>query len=403
MPATSFLSARQTACSPAMDFREPGCLTADQARALMQAAERGLSDPLYLSDQEGAGPIAELERRFAGLCNAPNAMAVSSCTAAIHASLLALEVEPEVEIITTPYTWASTVAPIYQLGATPVFADIDPKTAMLDPAEVEKRITERTKGILTVHIFGQEAGTEAICDIAHKHGLWVVGDAAQLAPNCQAAAKLAQLEDVMCFSLGRGKPVCGGEGGIMVTRHEELLSKAVAWAQHPDRARRQFGPNHPIAPWALNFRIHPLAAVLALADMQGLESKMRHRVEAYEAFWQGIECDLPVKCSPQLFCMDIVPYGIPATLDQRRGITRESLISMAQERNIPLRPGPVRKLLHVLENQSDLGKLKFAEQRIGQDLWVVSPIDMDCLAPEESYHLGELISNLWCSIFVRLR
>jgi dTDP-4-amino-4,6-dideoxygalactose transaminase len=376
------------------EFCKTGCLSKAQAESLNSAARSGLSDPLMLSDQEGAGPIQALEREFAALCGAPYAVAVSSGTAAIHAALLSLDVGPGDEVITTPYTWPSTVAPIYHVGATPIFADIDPETVMLDPNEVERRITSRTKGILTVHIFGQTEGAGALCEIAKRHGLWVVGDAAQVAPNCLSAGELVKNEDAVCFSLGRGKPVSAGEGGVLVTRNPDLLRKAASWTQHPDRLLRQFGSRRQPAPWSLNYRMHPLAAVLALADISGLQAKMNHRREIYRAFWEGLCKNGAILPSPFLDKREIVPYGIPATLTSMDGARWPAILVKAFESGIPLRHGPVGSPLHVWSGEK-LEKYPNAAMRCAEmELWILSSIDMDYLEAYTSFSLGDSLAKI---------
>ena len=120
----------------------------------------------------------EFEKRFADYLGAKHAVAVNSCTAALHVSLLSQDIGPGDEVITTPMTFASTASTIIHTGATPVFADIDYRTGCIDPDEIEKKITPKTKAIVPVHYSGQVCDLDRIYEIADKHGLYVSEDAA---------------------------------------------------------------------------------------------------------------------------------------------------------------------------------------------------------------------------------
>ena len=120
----------------------------------------------------------EFEKRFADYLGAKHAVAVNSCTAALHVSLLSQDIGPGDEVITTPFTFFATVGAIVRVGATPIFADIDPVTYNIDPAKIEEKITPRTKAIVPVHYSGQVCDLDRIYELADKHGLYVSEDAA---------------------------------------------------------------------------------------------------------------------------------------------------------------------------------------------------------------------------------
>ena len=120
----------------------------------------------------------KFEQEFAAYLGAKHAVAVNSCTAALHVSLLTQNIGPGDEVITTPMTFASTASTILHCGATPVFADIDYRTGCIDPDEIEKKVTPRTKAIVPVHYSGQVCDLDRIYEIADRHGLYVSEDAA---------------------------------------------------------------------------------------------------------------------------------------------------------------------------------------------------------------------------------
>jgi dTDP-4-amino-4,6-dideoxygalactose transaminase len=166
----------------------------------------------------GTGPkTARFEEMFAEYAGTRHAVAVSSCTGALHLALLTLGLQPGDEVITTPLTFVATANVIQYVGAVPVFADVDPKTHTLDPAAVEAAITSRTKAVLPVHLHGRPCEMDSILDVADRHGLAVVGDAAHAIEATLNGVKIGSLGDLACFSFYATKNVCTGEGGMITT------------------------------------------------------------------------------------------------------------------------------------------------------------------------------------------
>src|SRR5919201_653389 len=165
------------------------------------------------------GPRAdELERRFAELCGAPHVLAVSSGTAALHLSLLALGVGRGDEVITTPITWPATANVIVHAGAAPVFADVRDHDLNIDPDDVARRITPRTKAIVPVDLAGQPADLDALAAL----GLPVVEDAAHAAEARYRGRPIGSVADATCFSLYATKNIAAGEGGLIATTRGDL-------------------------------------------------------------------------------------------------------------------------------------------------------------------------------------
>jgi dTDP-4-amino-4,6-dideoxygalactose transaminase len=244
----------------------PGCMTLPQISALKNALKIAGNDPSLLCDLEGCGPVSELEREFALICGTRFALAVSSGTAAIHAAFLAAGVGPGDEVIVTPYSWPQSVTPVIFSGATPVFADIDPLTLNLDPESVLGRISSKTRAILPVHLFGHPADMVQLEKIAGEIGAVLISDAAHALGAKLNSRPIGAWGNISCFSLGRGKLVSGGEGGIITTDDEILYEKVLALTQHPERVKRIKGFRGFSEEFGLNFRIHPLADILALSD-----------------------------------------------------------------------------------------------------------------------------------------
>jgi dTDP-4-amino-4,6-dideoxygalactose transaminase len=176
-----------------------------------------------------AGPIlttgdvvVEFERRFSDYVERRHALGVTSCTGALHMALLALGVGPGDEVITTPMTFVATSLAILETGATPVFVDVEHDTGNIDVALVEAAITERTRAILPVHLYGQMVDMRALRTIADLHRLRIVEDAAHCIEGSRDGVRPGQLSDAACYSFYATKSITCGEGGAVTTDNEEL-------------------------------------------------------------------------------------------------------------------------------------------------------------------------------------
>ena len=165
------------------------------------------------------GPrTAELEARMREYLEAKHVLAVSSCTAALHLSLVALGVGPGDEVITSSLTWPATANVIVHCGATPVFADIREDTLNIDPARVRELVSERTRAIVPVDLYGQPADLDELAQI----GLPIVEDAAHAAESRYRGRKVGSISDLTCFSLYATKNIAAGEGGLIATNRDDL-------------------------------------------------------------------------------------------------------------------------------------------------------------------------------------
>ncbi len=222
------------------------------------------------------GPKTALfEQKFAALCGVKHAIAVSNGTCALQVALLANDIFPGDEVITTPFTFMATANAILFTGATPVFADIDEDTFNIDPEQIEKAITPRTKAILPVHLYGQMCDMDRIQAIASKHGLRVIEDA------CQSVA--ATYKGAFAGSFGTGtfsfyatKNLMTGEGGMITTNDDEVAEKCRLIRSHGMKQRYYHDRI------GYNFRMTDIQAAIGLAQMERLEAstaKRRHNAE----------------------------------------------------------------------------------------------------------------------------
>ena len=185
------------------------------------------------------GPaVAEFEKNVAVYCNSKHAIGVSSGTDALLVSLMALGVEPGDEVITTPFSFFATAGCIVRLGAKPVFVDVDPDSYNIDPAGIEEKITKKTRAIIPVHLFGQLARMEAILEIAQRHNLAVIEDAAQAIGASRHGTLAGNFGDCGCFSFYPTKNLGGfGDGGLVTTNSDLLTDKIRTLRDHGQNPR----------------------------------------------------------------------------------------------------------------------------------------------------------------------
>jgi perosamine synthetase len=207
------------------------------------------------------GPrTAKFEERFARLCGVKHAIATSSGTTALHIALLANDIGPGDEVITTPFTFIASVNSILFTGATPVFVDIDAETFNIDPSLIERAITPCTKAILPVHLYGYVCDMDALQAIADKHGLKIIEDACQ-AVGASFKDKKAGSFGTGCFSLYATKNIMSGEGG-MITTDDDAIAQQCRMLRNHGMQRRYY---HDMLGY--NFRMTDLCAAIGLAQI----------------------------------------------------------------------------------------------------------------------------------------
>jgi len=227
------------------------------------------------------GEYAEkLESEIARYCQAAYAVGVSSGTDALLVSLMAVGVGPGDEVITTPYTFFATAGTIARLGAEPVFVDVDPETFNISPTLIEPAITEKTKAIIPVHLFGQCADMDPIMDLADRHDLYVIEDAAQAIGARYKGRRACSLGHAGCLSFYPTKNLGGfGEGGMIVTNDEAIAEKSRLIRNHGESPRYH---NKVIGG---NFRLDALQAGVLTVKLRYLDTwheKRRHHADRYD-------------------------------------------------------------------------------------------------------------------------
>jgi UDP-2-acetamido-2-deoxy-ribo-hexuluronate aminotransferase len=182
--------------------------------------------------------VAQLESTLAAYVGVKHAITCSSGTDALQLSLMAIDIAPGDEVITTPFTFIATAEMIAHLGAVPVFVDIDEATYNIDPSKIEDKITAKTKAIIPVSLYGQTADMDAINAVASKHGLIVIEDAAQSFGATYKGKKSCALSDIGCTSFFPAKPLgCFGDGGAIFTDNDTLAEKMRSMRVHGQSKR----------------------------------------------------------------------------------------------------------------------------------------------------------------------
>jgi dTDP-4-amino-4,6-dideoxygalactose transaminase len=211
------------------------------------------------------GPrVAELEGRFAALCQTKHAIATSSGTTALNVALLAHDIGPGDEVITTPFTFIASINSILHVGARAVLVDIDEETFNINPDLVEAAVTPHTKAIMPVHLYGYVCDMDPLLEIAERHGLAIIEDAAQ-AVGASYKGRMSGSFGTACFSLYATKNVMTGEGG-MITTDDDTIADTTRMIRSHGMKRRYY---HDIMGY--NLRLSDLHAALGIAQMDRLE------------------------------------------------------------------------------------------------------------------------------------
>lgn len=243
------------------------------------------------SDFLTTGPaIADFEKKVADYTGAKYAVAISNGTAALHAACFAAGIGEGDEVITTPVTFAASSNCVLYMGGTPVFADIDMKTYNICPEDIEKKITAKTKAIIPVHFTGQPCDMDKINEIAKRHKLTVIEDAAHALGAVYKGRKIGSISDMTTFSFHPVKHITTGEGGMIVTNNEKLYERLKLFRSHGiTREEKLLLKNE--GPWyyeqqalGYNYRITDIQCALGCSQMNKLDMFLEKRHDIAERY-----------------------------------------------------------------------------------------------------------------------
>lgn len=276
--------------------------------------------------------ITRFEEAFSRFCEAEHGVACSSGTAALHLALEALEMGPGDEVIVPAFTLIVSANTVCLTGATPVLADVDPRTWCIDPECIKAKITPRTKAIMAVHMYGHPADMKAIMEIAERHGLWVIEDCAQAHGAQCHGRKTGSLGHVAAFSFYGNKIITCGEGGMVVTDSARIAER-VRLLRNQAFTEERF-VHHAVG---FNYRMTNIQAAIGLAQCEQLEDRVVHKIElarVYTELLAGEESlTLPYQASwaRNVYWM----YGI--LVNETFGLTAGELRRMLWERGVDTR------------------------------------------------------------------
>jgi dTDP-4-amino-4,6-dideoxygalactose transaminase len=290
----------------------------------------------------GTGPkVAAFENDFKRYKGVDHAAALYSCTAALHLAILAAGLGEGDEVITTPMTFCATVNAILHAGARPVLADIDPVTMNIDPQEIRRRITPRTRAIIPVHFAGLPCEMDEICAIAREHGLKLIEDCAHAIETEYRGRKAGTFGDFGCFSFYVTKNIVTGEGGMVITRNEQDATRIKILGLHGMNkdAWKRFGDSgykhYQVVECGFKYNMMDIQAAIGLHQLRRVDRYWSRREQIWNRYMHELAglpvtlpCEAPsyVKHGLHLFTLQIEKA--------RAGIERDDFINAMTARNI---------------------------------------------------------------------
>jgi dTDP-4-amino-4,6-dideoxygalactose transaminase len=256
----------------------------------------------------GTGPKAQaFEEQFRKYVGRHHAAAIGSCTAALHLSMLASNIGPGDEVITTPLTFPATANAIIHAGARPVFADIEPESQNIDPNEIEKKISKKTRGLLPVHFAGRPCEMVRLLEVAQAHNLWVIEDCAHAIETRYQGQNAGTFGNAGCYSFYVTKNVVTIEGGMVVADDEEFISRIKVLSLHGmtrdawSRFRDDGYKHYLVAETGYKFNMTDVQASLGIHQLNRVEMNHARRGEIWESYNRAFEklpCKLPAPVDP---------------------------------------------------------------------------------------------------------
>ncbi|MFH1514194.1 MAG: DegT/DnrJ/EryC1/StrS family aminotransferase [bacterium] len=286
--------------------------------------------------------ITEFEQKFAGYCGVNNGIATSNGTAALHLALKALGIKKDDEVIVPTLTFIATANAVTYCNAKPVFVDSHPIYWNMDPEKIEEKITENTKAIIPVHLYGHPCDMDPIMDIARDHDLYVIEDAAEAHGAEYKGKKVGSFGDINCFSFYGNKIITTGEGGMCLTDDDELAERMRILRDHGMNPNRKYW--HDVI--GFNYRMTNMQAALGVAQIEKIEKIIelkRLNAEHYNRLLKNVNentITLPIeeKWARNVYWM----YSV--LIDHR--INRDDMIKKLEQEGIDTRPlfYPIHKM-----------------------------------------------------------
>jgi perosamine synthetase len=276
--------------------------------------------------------IKRFEASFAEYLEIKYALSTSCCTGAMHLALLALGIGPGDEVIVPDITWVATANAVVYVGATPIFADIEPDSWCLDPNSFEKLINERTRAVMPVHLYGHPARMDKITEIARKHNLYVIEDAAPAIGAEFKGQKTGTFGDFAAFSFQGAKLVVTGEGGVLVTNNDELYRRVYSlWDQ--GRTPGTFWINE--IGW--KYKMSNIQAAIGLGQLERVDELIEAKRRIFSWYAEGLQNVPYIKLNQEMPWARSIYWMTSIILDENATVTRDELRDALKEQNIDTR------------------------------------------------------------------
>lgn len=290
----------------------------------------------------GTGPkVARFEEEFKKYKSVANCVAVNSCTAALHLSMIAIDLQPEDEVITTPMTFCATINTIIHAGAKPVLADVDANTMNIDPKQIEAKITSKTKAILPVHFAGRPCEMDQICSIANKHNLKIIEDCAHAIESEYHGQEVGTFGDFGCFSFYVTKNIITGEGGMVITDDKFGASRIKtlalhgmskdAWKRFSDKGYKHYYVNEA----GFKYNMMDIQAAIGIHQLKRVDKYWQRRKIIWERY-NEVFSDLPIILPPPIDPNTRHAYHLYTIFidEKKSNITRDYFLTAMNSRNI---------------------------------------------------------------------
>jgi perosamine synthetase len=275
------------------------------------------------------------EQAFSHYIGTKYAMALPSCTSAIHLSLLALGIGKGDEVIVPDLTWIATSAPITYVSATPVFADCDEKTWCISSDAFQECITPGTKAVIPVDLYGNMPEMHAIRDIAHDHGIAIIEDAAEAIGSEYHGKRSGSFGDTGVFSFHGSKTMTTGEGGMLVTDRKDLYDRCLTLRDHGRAPGKKLFWNAEVG---YKYKMSSMQAALGLAQLERIDELVERKRQIFSWYRQNLQSteEITLNCEPPGTKNSY--WMVTAIFDPKFGLSKEDIIQMLIEKGIDSRP-----------------------------------------------------------------
>lgn len=281
-----------------------------------------------------SGYLTAFEKSFASYVGTKYCLATSCCTGALHIAMAALDLGPGDEVIVPDITWVATANAVRYVGATPVFADVEEHSWCLDPEDFERKITPRTKAVVPVHLYGHPARMDRIVDIARRHGLKIVEDAAPAIGTEWQGRRTGTFGDFACFSFQGAKLLVTGEGGALVANDDKLYEKALKiWDQGRDPKKTFWIDAH-----GLKYKMSNVQAAIGLAQLERCDQQIAMKRRLFEWYSEGLLGCPHLSLATEVEGARSIYWMSSCRVATTSKIPREALRAELKRRNIDTRP-----------------------------------------------------------------